>query len=68
MAEYCPFCNLETGFSFEDAIANKGKIICEHCGKEIYACSICSHRFSGKNCNKDDCFVYSSDFKEKLEA
>jgi hypothetical protein len=68
MAEYCPYCNYETGFDFKKAIANNGKIICEHCGKEIMACSICSHRLNGAGCNSKNCFKYDSDFEEELEA
>lgn len=65
MDEYCPHCNCVTNFDFEKAIANNGKIICEHCGKEIKACSICSKRLGG--CDKE-CFVYSSDFEMEMEA
>lgn len=62
--EWCPFCNCETSFNLEKAVANNGKIICEHCGEEIMACSICSSR----DCNSKECFKYSSDIEKEETA
>ena len=55
--EYCPYCDQVTKFEIKETVANNGKIVCEHCGKMIQACSICKYRGSGKHCNTADCFV-----------
>ena len=46
--EYCPHCDMETDFEFNPMEAEY--IICNHCGKKIYPCSLCD----GSKCN-DEC-------------
>ena len=49
--EYCPYCEMFTGFNLKD-IDKDGKIECEFCGKKIHACSVCAVPMNNENCGQ----------------
>lgn len=61
MYELCPYCNFETYYDVDEAIANNGIVTCQDCGKKIKACAICKFAYEGCNwqlCAVQNQFVY----------
>lgn len=51
--ELCPFCGKETRFTINPII--KVEFTCEHCGEDIYPCSLCDDCANFNDCKVNIC-------------